>query len=35
LSPSPDRRHDIDWLRVLAMGAVFLFHSARFFDFDD
>ena len=28
----PERRHDIDWLRILAMLAVFLFHCARFFD---
>ena len=26
------RRWDIDWLRVLATGAVFLFHCARFFN---
>lgn len=26
------RRHDIDWLRVLAILVVFLFHSSRFFD---
>jgi len=26
------RRHDIDWLRVGAMLAVFFFHNARFFD---
>lgn len=26
------RRYDIDWLRCLAMCAVFLFHCARFFD---
>jgi len=30
-----ERRHDIDWLRVLAMLAVFLFHCARFFDYED
>ncbi|MDH4258187.1 MAG: acyltransferase family protein, partial [Candidatus Aminicenantes bacterium] len=29
------RRHDIDWLRVLAMLSVFLFHCARFFDYED
>jgi glucan biosynthesis protein C len=27
-----ERRHDIDWLRVLAMFSVFLFHCARYFD---
>jgi len=26
-----ERRYDIDWLRVLAMLMVFLFHCARFF----
>ena len=26
------RRYDIDWLRVLATLAIFLFHCARFFD---
>jgi glucan biosynthesis protein C len=29
------RRNDIDWLRVLAMLSVFLFHCARFFDLED
>lgn len=29
------RRFEIDWLRVLAMLTVFLFHNARFFDFAD
>ena len=27
-----DRRYDIDWLRVIAMLAVFIFHCVRFFD---
>jgi glucan biosynthesis protein C len=27
-----ERRHDIDWLRVYAMLAVFVFHCTRFFD---
>ncbi len=26
-----ERRYDIDWLRVVAMLAVFFFHCARFF----
>ncbi len=26
------RRHDLDWLRVLAILTVFIFHSGRFFD---
>ncbi|MBN2173086.1 MAG: acyltransferase family protein [Bacteroidales bacterium] len=29
------RYHDIDWLRVLAMMMVFLFHCARFFNDED
>lgn len=29
------RRNDIDWLRVLATGIVFLFHCARFFNPED
>ncbi len=29
---SMERRFDVDWLRFLATCAVFLFHSARFFD---
>jgi surface polysaccharide O-acyltransferase-like enzyme len=28
---TPQRRYDIDWLRVLVMLAVFFFHCARFF----
>lgn len=31
-STLPQRRWDIDWLRVLATLAVFLFHCARFFN---
>ncbi len=31
-SPEPTRRCDVDWLRVLGMMAVFLFHCGRFFD---
>lgn len=33
--PQTERRYEIDWLRVLAMITVFLFHNARFFDFMD
>ena len=29
------RYHDIDWLRVLGMLTIFLFHNARFFNEDD
>ena len=27
-----ERRYDIDWVRVVATLAVFIFHSGRFFD---
>jgi glucan biosynthesis protein C len=27
-----ERRYDIDWLRVIAMMAIFVFHCTRFFD---
>ncbi len=30
--PELARRYDVDWLRVLGMMVVFLFHNARFFD---
>ena len=29
------RRYYLDWLRVFAMLAVFVFHTGRFFDYDD
>ena len=29
------RRYDLDWLRVLAILTVFVFHSSRFFDLED
>ncbi|MCU0916045.1 MAG: acyltransferase family protein [Planctomycetes bacterium] len=32
--PELTRRYDVDWLRVLGMMVVFLFHCARFFDTD-
>ena len=32
ISTKPSRLHYIDWLRVLAMLAIFLFHNNRFFD---
>jgi len=32
LAKSVQRRHDIDWLRVLAFALVFFYHSGRFFD---
>ncbi len=34
-SAESTRRHDVDWLRVLGMIAVFLFHCGRFFDTED
>jgi glucans biosynthesis protein C len=30
----PIRRYDLDWLKVAATFAVFIFHCLRFFDFD-
>jgi peptidoglycan/LPS O-acetylase OafA/YrhL len=35
VSASPARRYDFDWLRVLAILAVFIFHSTRFFSIED
>ena len=32
---SASRRYDLDWLRVLAILAVFVFHCTRFFDIND
>jgi glucan biosynthesis protein C len=29
-----ERRYDVDWLRVIAMMAVFIYHSTRFFDIE-
>ena len=29
--PMKERRYDIDWLRVLAILVIFIFHNARFF----
>ena len=29
-----ERRYDIDWLRVIAMLAVFIYHCTRFFDIE-
>ena len=31
----PERRYDLDWLRVLAMLNIFLFHAARLFNYED
>lgn len=31
-SKTIQRRHDLDWLRVIAILSVFLYHSTRFFD---
>jgi len=32
MAADPERRHDLDWLRVLATATVLFFHTARFFD---
>ena len=32
---NPARRYDLDWLRVLGILAVFLYHSTRFFNLGD
>jgi peptidoglycan/LPS O-acetylase OafA/YrhL len=32
--PQSKRRYELDWLRVFAILAVFVFHSSRFFDTD-
>jgi peptidoglycan/LPS O-acetylase OafA/YrhL len=32
---TPTRRYDLDWLRVLTILTVFIFHSSRFFDLGD
>ena len=29
------RRYDLDWLRVLAILSVFIYHSTRFFNLGD
>ncbi|MHA2219775.1 MAG: acyltransferase family protein [Candidatus Hodarchaeales archaeon] len=31
----PKRRYDLDWLRILAMLSIFLFHVARYFNQED
>jgi peptidoglycan/LPS O-acetylase OafA/YrhL len=31
-NPTPQRRYDLDWLRVFAILTIFVFHSGRFFD---
>ncbi|MEZ4659173.1 MAG: hypothetical protein R2911_16550 [Caldilineaceae bacterium] len=33
--PAKQRSYDIDWLRVLSMLMIFLFHNARFFNNED
>lgn len=33
-SSEPERLYYVDWLRVLAMGVIFLYHSNRAFDFN-
>jgi glucans biosynthesis protein C len=34
MSPSSERRFDLDWMRVIAILVVFFFHSLRFFNVD-
>jgi len=34
ISTTPVRRYDLDWLRVLVILTVFIFHCGRFFDMD-
>ncbi len=34
-TPPTSRRYDLDWLRVLLILSVFVFHSSRFFDNSD
>jgi len=31
----PERRYDIDWLRIIAVFLVFIFHCSRFFDLNE
>ena len=31
----PERLYDVDWLRVIGILAVFLFHCSHYFDFED
>ena len=31
-APSPERRYDVDWLRLMAVFLLFFFHTARIFD---
>jgi peptidoglycan/LPS O-acetylase OafA/YrhL len=31
----PERLYEIDWLRVIGILAVFLFHCSHYFDFED
>jgi glucan biosynthesis protein C len=35
MTTSKNRHYDIDWLRALGMGGIFLFHNARFFNDED
>ena len=32
---TPNRRYELDWLRVLAIMTVFIYHSSRFFNLGD
>ncbi|MFX1495764.1 MAG: acyltransferase family protein [Promethearchaeota archaeon] len=35
LSMNIERRYDLDWLRIIAIFLVFIYHCARFFDLED
>ena len=30
-APSPDRRYDLDWLRIIAFGLLILYHCGMFY----
>jgi peptidoglycan/LPS O-acetylase OafA/YrhL len=34
-TPKYERRYDIDWLRIIAVFLVFIYHCSRFFDLND
>ena len=31
----PERRYDLDWIRILGMGTIFFYHCGRFFNLED
>lgn len=34
-SEKPERRYDIDWIRIFGMATIFLYHCGRFFNLED